>query len=584
MTTEPNPVVAYAVSTAVGSGKTRAAIEYIARMESDQQNYIYVAPTIRLIEQTTANLKKALEDTGSSRDVTLIHSESRQLAEVPVSVQTTDIINSAPVDGGRVVIVTTTTFLKIIKDLTSSQHWRVIIDEGFSPVEFLKVHLGKRAEKGLNHFLEVFAIDPDQNHRIVPASGEVDWVELLATQGLKRAGDQYVTSQPLATAVFNNIMRCEMVMTEKTKSILGRTFTEKAPDKGHPARVASESEFLIAKYVTSDWIRGFGEVIFMSALFEQTLLYQFWTRLFGVSFVDHPAFPKTSLRNIHIDQGMHVHVGHLLHHDDTSSRHNLDRSYIDGSPNEPEQGLRAIDRLVTISSEYFADQRFLLQTNNDYGYFAGSPLMPLNALKVPASSHGLNEFQDHDNVAALAVTNPNPQEANWIMNKTGLDREQTQMAFRLHTTYQAVGRSSIRKADPTNDKKVFLTAGRSDALMLHEIFEGSHWLGQVGDMICLAEAHADSQPATAEHLLSQQILHRLDGVSEDTAKVSSRSLKEQLGGTYSSNTWTRSVNLALNDEYNHSWTFIGQSFIRRDAAFYGFVVEDGYETEDVGST
>jgi hypothetical protein len=54
-----------------------------------------------------------------------------------------------------------------------------------------------------------------------------------------------------------------------------------------------------------------------------------------------------------------------------------------------------------------------------------------------------------------------------------------------------------------------------------------------------------------------------------------------LGGAYSPSTWTRSVNLALNDEYNHSWTFIGQSFIRRDAASYGFVVEDGYTTEDV---
>jgi hypothetical protein len=120
--------------------------------------------------------------------------------------------------------------------------------------------------------------------------------------------------------------------------------------------------------------------------------------------------------------------------------------------------------------------------------------------------------------------------------------------------------------------------------MLHKIFEGSHWLGQVGDMIHLAEGHEDSQPATAEHLLSQRILQHLDGVSEDTVKISSRSLKELLGGSYSPSTWTRSVNLALNDEYNHSWTFISQSFVRRDAASYGFVVEDGYTTEDVSST
>ncbi len=78
-------------------------------------------------------------------------------------------------------------------------------------------------------------------------------------------------------------------------------------------------------------------------------------------------------------------------------------------------------------------------------------------------------------------------------------------------------------------------------------------------------------------------LQHLDGVSEDIAKVSSRSLKELLGGSFSPSTWTRSVNLALNDEYNHSWIFIGQSFIRRDAAFYGFVVEGGATTEDINS-
>jgi len=95
--------------------------------------------------------------------------------------------------------------------------------------------------------------------------------------------------------------------------------------------------------------------------------------------------------------------------------------------------------------------------------------MPNSDCRRDAKIHqlGTHEFQDHDNVAALAVTNPNPQEALWIMDKTGLDRDQTQKAFRLHTTYQAVGRSSIRKAEATSDKKVFLTADLSDALMLH---------------------------------------------------------------------------------------------------------------------
>lgn len=51
----------YAVSTSVGSGKTRAAIEYIASPEVSAQNFIYVAPTIRLVNQTADNLRKRLD-------------------------------------------------------------------------------------------------------------------------------------------------------------------------------------------------------------------------------------------------------------------------------------------------------------------------------------------------------------------------------------------------------------------------------------------------------------------------------------------------------------------------------------------
>ena len=470
--TAGNAPTFHAVSTAVGSGKTRAAIAYIADPDHARQNFIYVAPTIRLIEQTATGIRLAIEEIGHGRDVALIHSESRQAEGMPVAVETATKINEAAPDEGLVVIITTTTFLRILSDIHTPKHWRVIIDEGFSPVEFLKVHLGARADEGLDHFLSVFAIDPDQDHRVIPAPGQAGWVDELAPGVVRRAGEKYATFQPLAAAVSNPAMRCELVMSPKTHAILARTYVAKNDDLLDGSRVAAESILLVASYVTPGPFAGFGEVIFMSALFEQTLLHQMWSTLFGVNFIEHPAFSKDVLRNIHVDQGQFVAVGHLLHPGDRSSKYNLERNRGTGAKYENEPGQRVIDQLVQLSSEYFQDSRFLLQTNNGYGYANGSSLMPSNAVKVPASSHGLNEFQDHDNVAALAVTNPNPQETQWIMEKTGLDRDQTNMAFRIHTTYQAVGRSSIRKADPTSDRKVFLTVGYTDALMLHEIFEG----------------------------------------------------------------------------------------------------------------
>lgn len=67
------------------------------------------------------------------------------------------------------------------------------------------------------------------------------------------------------------------------------------------------------------------------------------------------------------------------------------------------------------------------------------------------------------------------------------------MAYRIHTTYQAVGRSSIRKAMSSNGKKVLITAGYLDAWMLHQLFEGSQWLGQVGDMPSLRQLSAEGR-------------------------------------------------------------------------------------------
>jgi hypothetical protein len=571
---EKSGLTAYAVSTAVGSGKTRAAIQYMADPANVRQNFIYVAPTIRLIAQTSAGLREAIEANGSARDVALIHSQSRRDEDLPVAAETTETINAASCNEGMVVIITTTTFLRILLQIQAPQHWRVIVDEGFSPVQFLKVHLGARANEGLDHFLSVFAIQPG-GHQVVPASGQAHWVEELAAGVLRRAGEKYATLQPLAAAVSNPVMRCELVMTPRTHAILARTYVAGINEQQEEAtpRVAAESILLVASYVTPEPFAAFGEVVFMSALFEQTLLCRMWTTMFGVTFMEHPAFPKAGLRNIHADQGRHVEVGHLLHPEDRSSKYNLERNIHTALPSEQVPGQRVIDHLVRLSAEYFKDSRFLLQTNNGYGYSKGSPSMPSNATGIPALSHGLNEFQDHDNVAALAITNPEPAQTRWIMDKTGLDKDQTNMAFRIHTTYQAVGRSSIRKAEPTSVRKVFLTVGYTDAQLLHDIFEGSRWLGQVGDMKCLATSTA--RPPALECQLADDILGFLEGVPEDASSVSSTSIKKALNPTCGPSTWTRAV--ARASEYCDDWAMVGQSFIRKDAAYYGF--ED--ESEDM---
>src|SRR6185437_8597474 len=127
-----------------------------------------------------------------------------------------------------------------------------------------------------------------------------------------------------------------------------------------------------------------------------------------------------------------------------------------------------IDWCVETADAYFGVRPYLLSVNNGYGYDSGTKLMlhfP-GAERIPVISHGLNDYAQKDNVAALAVCNPIPRYAKWIEVRTGLTRAETYRAHRIHATYQAVGRSSIRNPRRSKLPKVFLTLGKEDADML----------------------------------------------------------------------------------------------------------------------
>ena len=74
----------------------------------------------------------------------------------------------------------------------------------------------------------------------------------------------------------------------------------------------------------------------------------------------------------------------------------------------------------------------------------------------------------------------------WLKERTQLSKETLYRAFRIHNVYQACGRTAIRNWGNT-DQVTFLVVGKEDAQFLHELFKGSTWLGQVGDIKNLRE-------------------------------------------------------------------------------------------------
>ncbi|NMM76219.1 DEAD/DEAH box helicase [Acidovorax sp. SRB_24] len=525
----------YAVSASVGSGKTKAAVEYLARPETSTQDFIYVAPTIRLLNQTEGQLRSLLETQEAIRNVHLIHSEARDGESGSAATEALQVINARPAGLGRVVFLTTKTFLRIVSQIGDPTRWALILDEAFAPVTFISYHLGPRPEEGLDYFREMFRIDTQDNHRVVPVTGRDGLVTDIASGNLDQCGQKYLGQSALAQEVSNPAMRCELVVTPTTR-IVSDLFAETA--EADPAVKLTCSELLFASYLTPEYFGDFREVILLSALFEHTVLYHLWTRSFGVRFVPHPWFDSGRLRDVHVEQGPMIAVGHLLHQEDRASKHNLLANRHTGAPGERMKGARVVDGLVQTAAEFFKGSQFLLQTNNGAGYGPGGASVPDNAQAIPVVSHGLNDFMDSDNVVALAVTNPNPQQLEWVQTRTGLTKDEVLRAHRIHTVYQAIGRTSVRSLERATARKVFLVAGYDDAKLLHRLFRGSRWLGQVGDQPSLrAVREAKAEPGVIRKM-TDTIISYLDALPSDVTAIPSRSVKTQVAPELSSSTWT----------------------------------------------
>lgn len=581
------PLKAHALSAPVGSGKSYAAARYLAREDMAHRNVLYVAPTIRLIEQVEEGLRGAIADARSStiRNVHLIHSENRQGSGLGTHQDALDAINQATEGDGLVLVLTTTTFLAVLSRIQRPEQWSVILDEAFQPMAIDSFILGQDPLKSWTFFRSMFDVDPNQGNRIVPAKGKREAVKDIASGVYVRTGEEYRSMDNIARCVANSALRTELVMTDPIRTLLAGGTPERKQSKGKEPDAIAETRMEFASYVSPEHFLHFQEVIFLCALFEETVLYHLWTKALGVTFQEHPRFPKEELRDIHTEQGRFLAVGHLLHPRDTPSKLNLQRNRETGEQMEKRAGHRVLDLLVDTAASYFGEQRFLLQTNSNMGYGPKLPLTPSTAVSIPAYAHGMNSYQDVDNVAALCVTNPTPQEMSWVRDRTGMDGAAVGRAYRIHSTYQALGRCSIRRRVPTMDRKVLLCVGKAEADFILNLFPGSHDLGQIGsapDLRSLERSTLKKAPKKGA-VVAELIQEYLFNLPPDVSSITSRSLRAAIESGQNSiriingevsgfdRLWTRAVSSACHA--GSGWKKEGHRVVRVTADAYGFAVQ-----------
>ena len=160
---------------------------------------------------------------------------------------------------------------------------------------------------------------------------------------------------------------------------------------------------------------------------------------------------------------------------------------------------------ATVFAEW-AGERFIYTANKTVrdpgGKSIANPMKPRlraarDARLIKPISHGLNEHDEYQKVAALAITQPDNRQVSRVAALAGTNIEDVRSFYRLMSVYQTVGRTAIRKKGTTCPIGV-IVLDKTAADQLASIFVGSTVLGQLGNVQCPPSKHGTpmSRPPT----------------------------------------------------------------------------------------
>jgi phage/plasmid primase-like uncharacterized protein len=459
------------VDAPVGAGKTYTFVHDIIGKNLNEI-YLYVAPTVDLLNQTERQITEAFPDLkvvkiiseegmkGSVRDKLVKQLEECVVYNIPC-----------------VVLATHISFLNIVGGLASSikNKLRVYADEAFTTVFFFNMKYGNNQDAILNNF-ETFGKYVD-----VSIQGKVELKPHVRQPLTKLAQGDIISifntdaKKALSTAGYI----CEGFPSSRLKVYLENegvwppTLNESAFSDGYDED-SNELKFLVGGYVDPKVFKGFKTFTLMSANFTTHLLASLWKSL-NVELVPDEDFSR--LKDTHT---LHGHRMKFYYMSERASMSFLDQSYVGAEPEfgvEPNgEDERMVKRFIKLIEKHMPSD-YLLQVNNKYYEDFPEFIDGLDkATRIKMDVAGNNSFRHYDNIAILGVINPNGQNADWWVKRTGLPIYEIRQNSRLHSIYQALGRTSMRDASATRPMKV-VVLGKQDAEWLHQQFPNSQLCG-----------------------------------------------------------------------------------------------------------
>ena len=93
-------------------------------------------------------------------------------------------------------------------------------------------------------------------------------------------------------------------------------------------------------------------------------------------------------------------------------------------------------------------------------------------MRLPNVPHGCNQFQDYHRCAILSALNPTPAHGEYLKAMVKVTARQIRRALLSETSYQAMGRGSIRNPDATEDY-VIIVPDRMTADDVAKLYPGA---------------------------------------------------------------------------------------------------------------
>lgn len=199
--------------------------------------------------------------------------------------------------------------------------------------------------------------------------------------------------------------------------------------------------------------KGFRSVIIGSANFEDSLLYELLKDDPTIKLKEHPEISRALRYKTHPN-------GSLL-----DIHYAINGNWSKNIMREP----KAIEKVVAAFESVLNGNEYVWAANNS---IEQSPFLAGASCRLPASPHGLNEFQRYHCVATIGAFNLKPSAIAFIEAKFGIPGERIRIAINNEMNYQIVCRTSLRDIDD-NSRKIVCVPDENLALWLQSKFPGS---------------------------------------------------------------------------------------------------------------